>query len=157
MLLLAAVGMYAVTKSFNVADIAGYQGTLFLLLPGVFLGFVYILTIKLRKSPFDISTSHHAHQELVKGLTTEFSGPNLGFLEIAHWYETIFLLGFIYLFFASNWIIALIAIIVVYLLELAIDNTNARVKWQLVIKSSWAVTLILGAANIAILYMAGRV
>ena len=32
-----------------------------------FVGFLYILTIKLRKSPFDLSYSHHAHQELVKG------------------------------------------------------------------------------------------
>jgi len=128
-----------------------------ILLPGVFFGFIYILTIKLRKSPFDISTSHHAHQEIVKGVMTEFSGPNLGFIEVAHWYEMVFLLGFVFLFFAVNWIVALIAIIIVYLLELAIDNTNARVKWQLAVKSSWAVALILGAGNIAIIYLLGRV
>ena len=81
MFLLAAVGMYVVTKSFNVSDIAGFPGLIFILLPGVFLGFLYVLTIKLRKSPFDISTSHHAHQEIVKGVTTEFSGPALGFIE----------------------------------------------------------------------------
>jgi len=157
MLLLTAVGMYVVTRSFNVGDIAAYPGMLVVLLPGVFLGFLYILTIKLRKSPFDISTSHHAHQELVKGLTTEFSGPNLGYIEIAHWYETVFLLGLVFLFFATNWVVAFIAIIIVYLVELVIDNTNARVKWQLAIKSSWAVTLVLGALNIAALYLLGRV
>jgi len=157
MLLLAAVGMYVATNSFNVSDIAGFPTLLVLLLPGVFLGFVYILTIKLRKSPFDISTSHHAHQEIVKGVMTEFSGPNLGFIEVAHWYEVILMLGFVFLFFAASWILGIIAIIIVYLLELAIDNTNARVKWQLAMKSSWAVALILGAGNIAILYFLGRI
>ncbi len=157
MLLLAAVAMYVVTRSFNVSDIVGFPGFLVVLLPGVFLGFIYILTIKLRKSPFDISTSHHAHQEIVKGVTIEFSGPNLGFIEVAHWYEVVLLLGFVFLFFAVNWLVGIIAIIIVYLLELIIDNTNARVKWQLVVKSSWAVALIFGAANIAVLYFIGRV
>jgi formate hydrogenlyase subunit 4 len=156
MLLLTAVGMYVVTRSFDAIDIAGFPTLLVLLLPGVFLGFVYILTIKLRKSPFDISTSHHAHQEIVKGVTTEFSGPNLGFIEVAHWYEVVLMLAFVFLFFAANWILGIIAIIIVYLLELAIDNTNARVKWQLAVKSSWTIALVLGALNIAVLYLIGR-
>ena len=101
-------------------------GYLVILLPGVFFGFIYILTIKLRKSPFDISTSHHAHQEIVKGVMTEFSGPNLGFIEVAHWYEMVFLLGFVFLFFAVNWIVALIAIIIVYLLELSSSTIPMR-------------------------------
>ena len=157
MLLLAAVGMFVVTNSFDVSDIAGYPTLLVLLLPGMFFGVVYILTIKLRKSPFDISTSHHAHQEIVKGVTTEFAGPNLGFIEVAHWYEVVLMLGILFLFFASSWILALIALVIVYLLELVIDNTNARVKWQLAVKSSWAIAIVLGAANIAVLYLAGRV
>lgn len=156
MLLLTVVGMYVAAHSFDAIDIAGFPLPLILLLPGVFLGFVYILTFKLRKSPFDISTSHHAHQEIVKGVTTEFSGPNLAFIEVAHWYEVVLMLGFVFLFFATSWILALIAIIIVYLLELAIDNTNARVKWQLAVKSSWAIALVLGALNIAALYLIGR-
>ena len=131
MVILAAVGMYVVTKSFNVGTIASYTQPLVLFLPGIFIGFIYILTIKLRKSPFDISTSHHAHQEIVKGVTTEFSGPTLGLVEVTHWYETVLLLGFVYLFFAFNPSIAIIAIILVYMLELLIDNASARVKWQL--------------------------
>jgi len=71
-------------------------------LPGIFISILFVLTIKLRKSPFDLSTSHHAHQELVKGLTTEFSGSSLAMIEVAHWYENIMLLGFVYLFFASS-------------------------------------------------------
>lgn len=157
MVILAAVGMYVVTKSFSVGTIAGYTQPLVLFLPGIFAGFVFVLTIKLRKSPFDISTSHHAHQEIVKGVTTEFAGPSLGLIEVTHWYETVFLLGFVYLFFAFSPVIAVIAIIVVYLLELLIDNASARVKWQLVVKSSWAIAAIVGVVNLAVLYYFGVV
>jgi ech hydrogenase subunit B len=152
MVILTAVGMYAATKSFNVSDIAAATTPVVLLIPGIFLGFIYVLTIKLRKSPFDISTSHHAHQEIVKGVTTEFSGPSLGWIEITHWYETVFLLGFVWLFFAFSPVIAAIAVIVIYLFEILIDNTNARVKWQLAVKSSWAIAAVMGILNLAALY-----
>jgi formate hydrogenlyase subunit 4 len=155
MVIIAAVGMYVVTNSFNISTIASYPQPLVLFLPAIFLGFIYILTIKLRKSPFDISTSHHAHQEIVKGVTTEFSGPTLGLIEVTHWYETVFLLGFVYLFFAFSPLIGIIAVIVVYLLELLIDNASARVKWQLVMKSSWVIAALVGVANLAILYYLG--
>lgn len=152
MVILAAVGMFVVTKSFNVSDIAASTVPVVLFIPGIFLGFLYVLTIKLRKSPFDISTSHHAHQEIVKGITTEFSGPSLGLIEVAHWYETVFLLGFVYLFFGFNPVIAVIAVAVVYFFEILIDNTNARVKWQLAMRSSWAIAAIAGVVNLGVLY-----
>jgi ech hydrogenase subunit B len=152
MVILTAVGMFVATKSFNVSDIAATTTPVVLLIPGIFLGFLYVLTIKLRKSPFDISTSHHAHQEIVKGVTTEFSGPSLGLIEITHWYETVFLLGFVYLFFGFNPLIGVAAVIIVYLLEILIDNTNARVKWQFVVKSSWLIAAVVGVVNLAALY-----
>jgi len=152
MVILAAVGMFVATKSFNVSDIAASTTPVVLLIPGIFLGFLYVLTIKLRKSPFDISTSHHAHQEIVKGVTTEFSGPSLGLIEITHWYETVLLLGFVWLFFGFNPLIAVIAVIVVYLLEILIDNTNARVRWQMAVKSSWLIALVVSVINLAVLY-----
>jgi formate hydrogenlyase subunit 4 len=155
MVIIAAVGMYVVTKSFNVGTIASFPQPLVLFLPAIFIGFIYILTIKLRKSPFDISTSHHAHQEIVKGVTTEFSGPTLGLIEVTHWYETVFLLGFVYLFFAFSPLIGIIAVVLVYLLELLIDNASARVKWQLVMKSSWLIAAIVGVVNLAVLYYLG--
>ena len=155
MVIISAVGMYVVTNSFNISTIASYPQPLVLFLPAIFLGFIYILTIKLRKSPFDISTSHHAHQEIVKGVTTEFSGPTLGLIEVTHWYETVFLLGFVYLFFAFSPLIGLLAVVVVYLLELLIDNASARVKWQMVMKSSWVIAAIVGVVNLAILYYLG--
>ncbi len=148
--ILAVVGFYMVTGSFYVTDIATTTVPAILYLPGVFLGLAAILTIKLRKSPFDISTSHHAHQEIVKGVTTEFSGSTLGQIEIAHWYENIFLLGLVYLFFAWNPVIGIIAVAVTYVAEVFIDNITARVRWQAALKSGWLAAL-LGVANLLIL------
>lgn len=150
MIILAAVGLYMVSGSFYVNDIATSAVPAIVYLPGVFLGLLVILTIKLRKSPFDIATSHHAHQEVVKGVTTEFSGSTLGQIEIAHWYENIFLLGLVFLFFAWNPVIGIIAVAVTYAIEVFIDNVTARVRWQAALKSGW-LAAALGIANLAIL------
>lgn len=151
MVILTVVGMYMVTKSFNVVDIAMYDQPLLYTLPGIFLGFLFILTIKFRKSPFDISMSHHAHQEIVRGVITEFSGAELAMVEVAHWYENVFLLGIVALFFASNPIVAIILALATYLLEIFIDNNNSRLKWQSTLGSAWIVALVLGVGNIAFL------
>ena len=151
MLILAAMGMFMVTKSFHVSEIMAFSKPMFIFLPGVFFGFLFILTIKLRKSPFDLSTSHHGHQELVKGITTEFSGSTLAIIEIAHWYENILLLGFVYLFFAFNPIVAIVAVAATYILEVLIDNTYARLTWHFTVKSSWLVAGILGVTNLIVL------
>ena len=156
MVLLTAIGMYAVTSSFSITDIVASGMPLVFYLPGIFIGFVYILTIKLRKSPFDLSMSHHGHQELVKGLSTEFSGSTLAMIEVAHWYENIFLMGFVYLFFAWGWkwspLIAIAACIIIYFIEIYIDNSEARVKWQVALKTSWFVAITLGFVNLLVLY-----
>ena len=157
MVLLTAVGFYMVIGTFNVTDILSATRPAIIFLPGIFIGFVFILTLKFRKSPFDLSTSHHAHQELVKGLTTEFSGKTLAMMEIAHWYENVFLLGFVYLFVAyMSWVSVIIAVVVcllVYFLEVCIDNSFARMKWQIAINSSWIVCLAAGFVNIVVLYI----
>jgi ech hydrogenase subunit B len=152
MVLLTAIGFYVVTRSFNISDIVNTDRPLIVYLPGIFLGFIYILTIKLRKSPFDLSMSHHAHQELVKGLTTEFSGRTLGMIEIAHWYENVFLMGFVYLFFSWMPVLGVAVCVVVYLFEVLIDNSYARVKWQLALNTSWLVAATLGFVNLLVLY-----
>jgi ech hydrogenase subunit B len=147
-LLIAALGMYWMTKSFHVHDIAAFSHPLIMYLPGIFLSLLFILTIKFRKSPFDLSTSHHGHQELVKGLTTEFAGPSLAMVEVAHWYENILLLGIVYLFFAFNPVIAVAATFLTYVLEIAIDNIFARLTWQFTLASSWIVTAVVAVTNL---------
>ena len=152
MMLLAAVGLYEVAGSFDVYAILNCPHAPIVYLPGVFIGLAYVLTIKLRKSPFDLATSHHAHQELVKGLTTEFAGPSLAYFEIAHWYETILLLGMIFIFFGKYWFIGIIVTAIIYVIEILIDNINARIKWELMLLSAWVVTIILGVGNLMVLY-----
>jgi ech hydrogenase subunit B len=151
MVILVAIGMYQVAGTFKVADLVQLQKPLILYLPGVFVGFLYILTIKFRKSPFDLSMSHHAHQEIVRGITTEFSGPALALIEITHWYENVLLLGMVYLFFGFNPWIALGVTLATFLLEIFIDMNYARFKWQLTLASSWLFTAVAGVSNIIVL------
>ena len=157
MVLLTAIGFYMYCGSFAVRDILGGASMPFLPLIGIFLGFVFILTIKFRKSPFDLSMSHHAHQELVKGIATEFSGRTLALVEISHWYENIFLLGFVFLFFVNGtvlgYFLGLVVCIATYFLEVLIDNSFARMKWQFALKASWIVALVLGVVNLFVLYV----
>ena len=85
-----------------------------------------MLTIKLRKSPFDLSMSHHAHQEIVRGVTTEMSGPTLAKVEIMHWAENVLFLSWTAIFFVwanpASIALAVVVGIVAYFLEVFIDN-----------------------------------
>ncbi len=152
MVLLAAVGMYLVTRSFIVADIARHPAPVVLTLPGLFAGFVFILVFKMRKSPFDLSSSHHAHQEIVRGITTEFSGRTLALIEIAHWYESAVAFGMVALFFASIPWLAAAATAAVFFLVILVDNVFARVKWQLALASGWIAAAALGVGNILVVF-----
>ncbi len=152
LVLFAAVGMYLETRSFFVRDIAGFPQPLVLTLPGLFLGMVIALLFKMRKSPFDISASHHAHQEIVRGITTEFSGKTLGLIEVAHWYETAVALGMVALFFSALPWVAVVAVAVVFFLVILVDNVFARVKWQLALASGWITAAALGVGNILVVY-----
>ncbi|MCL5260418.1 MAG: NADH-quinone oxidoreductase subunit H [Gammaproteobacteria bacterium] len=153
MILFCVIGMGVVAKSFYVADIASFPKPLLIYLPGMFIGLLYVLTIKLRKSPFDLSTSHHAHQEIVKGITTEYSGSAMALIEIAHWYETVLILGLVYLFFATIPVVGVIIALLAYFFEIVIDNAFARTKWLYTLKSSWVVTLVFAFGNFLILEM----
>jgi formate hydrogenlyase subunit 4 len=156
MVIIMAIAYFMATGSFDVAAVLSAQQPVIAVLPFVFIGLLFILTTKLRKSPFDLSYSHHAHQELVKGVTTEMSGKTLALVEVMHWYENILFLGWVGLFMVwGSWVAALVVlagVALVYLFEILIDNNFARVKWDAMLKWSWAVTAVCGAANLAILY-----
>lgn len=155
MVLLLAVGYYLAVGSFDVEAILHVPTPIIGSCLGVFIGMLFILTIKLRKSPFDLSYSHHAHQDLVKGVTTEMSGKVLGQVEIMHWCENVLFLAWIALFFVWSNPVCIIAVVValflVYFLEIWIDNNFARVKWQMLLKSAWVVTLVFAGINVALL------
>lgn len=150
-LLLMVVGVYKATGSFMISEIFNHDKPLLFSLPLVFLAFLYVLTIKLRKSPFDFSTSHHGHQELIKGLTTEFSGTQLALIELTHWFDLVLLLGLITLFFAQPIWVGILIALASYFCEIVIDNVSARVTWQWMVKVTWIVGI--GAALVNIVWM----
>ncbi len=155
MVLLMAVAFFLATGSFNVAAVFEMDMPVITVIWLVFLGFLFILTIKLRKSPFDLSYSHHAHQELVKGITTEMSGPTLAKVEIMHWCESVLFLGWVGMFFVwgnpVSIVLGIVVALLAFFLEIWIDNNFARVKWQALLSSAWIVALIAGGVNIGIL------
>ncbi|MGO9019161.1 MAG: respiratory chain complex I subunit 1 family protein [Syntrophobacteraceae bacterium] len=152
-LLLLAIGIYAQNGTFLISTIVSNQQPLLLSLWPLFIAVLYVLTIKMRKSPFDISTSHHAHQEIVKGITTEYSGPFLALYHLAEWYEIVLVLGIVALFWANPIWIGLLIAFAAFLLELVVDNIAARMTARWMVRLSWSVGLILGILNIAYLYI----
>ena len=92
---------------------------------------------------------------MVKGLTTEFNGKMFAIVEITHWYESIFLMGMLALFFLNNkwWsvILAFVFVAVCYFIEILVDNTNARLKWKTMFDNTWIVTAVLGALNLIVI------
>jgi formate hydrogenlyase subunit 4 len=152
-LLLLAIAIYAQNGTFLISEIISRQQPLLQSLWPLFIAVLYVLTIKMRKSPFDISTSHHAHQEIVKGITTEYSGPFLAIYELAEWYEIVLVLGIIVLFWANPLWVGLLIALAAFLLELVVDNIAARMTARWMVRLSWSVGLTLGIINIAYLYI----
>ena len=152
-LLLLAIGIYAQNGTFLVSTILSNQEPLLLSLWPLFIAVLYVLTIKMRKSPFDLATSHHAHQEIVKGITTEYSGSFLALYHLAEWYEIVLVLGVIVLFWSNPIWIGLLIALAAFLLELVVDNIAARMTARWMVRLSWSVGLILGIINIAYLYI----
>ena len=155
MLLLMALGFYLNCGTFSIGEILKSSQMNFIYMPGIFVGLSYILLIKFRKSPFDLSVSHEAHQELIQGALTEISGRSLALIELAHWYENVFLLGFVYLFFAwtAPWspALGLFMCAFTYFGDILVDNCCSRVKWENMLASTWLVTLVAGFVNIMFL------
>lgn len=155
MILLMAVAFYLVAGTFDVAGVLSLDTPVLCGAWLAFLGLLFVLTIKLRKSPFDLSMSHHAHQEIVRGVTTEMSGPTLAKVEIMHWYENVLFMGWVGMFFVwanpASIALAIVVVLAVYFLEIWIDNNFARVKWQAMLKSAWLVALVAGGVNVAVL------
>jgi ech hydrogenase subunit B len=149
-LVFAAIAM--VTGSFKVSAVFGQAKPLLYDIPLMFIVLGYALTIKLRKSPFDISACHHAHQEVVRGVYTEYSGPYLALIEIAHWYEVILVLGFCALFWATSVTGMIVLVAITYFAELIVDNVTARLTWRWMLKSAVGMGVVLTVINMLWLY-----
>lgn len=151
--LLTAVGLYLTRGSFLVSAAERSGTPLIASLPLQFAALLIVLTIKLRKSPFDFSTSHHGHQEIIKGLTMEFSGAQLAVIEIGEWLETVLLLGVVGLYWAVPWYAGALLALAAYFLEIAVDNISARTTWSWMLKFVAVFGLGASVVNIVWLYL----
>lgn len=153
-LILVFVGFAMCTGSFMLADVFTQQQPLLLKMPLLFLALGYALTIKLRKSPFDISASHHGHQELVRGVQTEYSGPFLALIEVGHWFDMVLILGLCAVFWHTSIIGMFLLMVASLFTEILIDNITARLTWQWMLKKSLLVGMGLALVNLLWLYVA---
>jgi ech hydrogenase subunit B len=153
LLALFVVGVYLATGSFMVRDIFRMEQPLLLTLPLFAVTQILVLAMKMNKSPFDISSSHHAHQEIVRGILTEFSGPYLGVIELTHWYELVLLLGMTALLWANNlWVGSALAI-GSYFVVIVIDSITARMTWRWTLRVGWGIGIPLAVINLMMVYL----
>jgi len=152
LIILVFVGIALKTGSFSIAAVYELDKPLLFSMPLLFLALGVALTIKMRKSPFDISASHHGHQEIVRGVYTEYTGPQLAMLEVAHWLDVVLILGLCSLFWSTSWIGMLILLAVTYFAELLVDNISSRMTWQWMLTRVLAPTMLLCIVNILWLY-----
>ncbi len=143
-LIMMAVGFFMVNGSFDIAVIREHGASiasLFLL----FLAYLMVIPIKLKKSPFDAT---EAHQEIVGGVEIEFSGIFFEFLYMAKWLEYIFAYLLLMLFAGDNILLGIGLFIGVFLLVNLVDNATARIKMKHLIKIVLGLGLILGMCNL---------
>jgi len=136
LLLLVVIAYGSLSGGFSAAAMNGGDPAVFAL-PTLGLTLGVLLAVALRKSPFDLATSHHAHQELVKGSTTELAGPWLALAELGHWYEAAFILVLIALAAGGSPILAAGLVLATYLVAVIVDNTVPRGTWQAALALGW--------------------
>lgn len=151
-LLFYILGMYMVTGSFKISSINSSSKALIVYLPLIFISMLFIMGVKFKKSPFDFSTSHHAHQELVKGIFTEFSGPAMALVELTHWYEYVLLLSLMFMFWKQNIIMGILISAFTFLMVIVVDNISARLNWQWLFRVTWTFVIGLSVINIVYVY-----
>jgi ech hydrogenase subunit B len=152
-LILYALAIFLLTGTFNLSALDNATSPLLIYIPLIFISMLFVMNIKFKKSPFDYSTSHHAHQELVKGMLTEYSGPGLAGIEIGHFFEYVFLLALMFLFWNVNIVIGLLLVVIAFLFVIIMDNITARIYWQWMLKMSWTILLIISVVNILAIYI----
>ena len=152
-MVLLVIGVYLMNNSFMVKDLTDTGKPLLFSLPLIFVAFLIAMTIKLQKSPFDFSTSHHAHQEIVKGITIEYSGKYLAVIEITHCYKVVLVLTFVAMFWATNIVIGILLALLCYFGEIIVDNAFARLRVFWMFRYMWTVAFVLALTNIIWIYL----
>ncbi len=143
-LIMMAVGFFLLNGTFDISQIRDNSPAIISLLP-LFLAFLLVMPIKLKKSPFD---AVEAHQEIVGGVEIEFSGVFFEFLYMAKWLEYIFIYALLLLFVGDSILLGIILTIVIFLLINLVDNSTARIKINHLIKIVLTIGLTLGMLNL---------
>lgn len=143
-LIMIAVGFFLQNGSFDISVIRQNDSqilSLFLL----FLAFVLIIPIKLKKSPFDAS---EAHQEIVGGVEIEFSGVFFEFIYMTKWLEYVFIYLLLLLFAGNNIFLMAVLAAGVFLAVNLVDNATARIKMKHLIQIVLSIGITLGIINL---------
>lgn len=128
-LIAAAIGVFFVTGSFKLTDVFQLPRMLIVDMPLIFIAFAAVLSVKLRKP----------------AASFVFYGPALAVAELGRWVETVFLLGFAGVFFATNLPLAVLAALIVYL--------GSCVTWQMSRQWNWMHIFFLCLVNLAWLFI----
>jgi ech hydrogenase subunit B len=147
LMVLTAICVQVITGTFLVEGIFEYGRPLLLVVPAAYVAQQLVLVIDMKKSPFDVAGSGHAHQELVRGVYTEFSGYTLALVEAAHWTKLVFILSLISLFWAQNLLVGAGLALLLWFLAILIDNVYPRLNWKTMLKTTWSVGFFLILAN----------
>jgi ech hydrogenase subunit B len=154
-MLLVYVAIFLVTGSFTIKGIYVYGQPLFMVLPLALVALMFVLVIEMKKSPYDVSGSGHAHQELVRGVFTEFSGYTMALIELGHWTKLATTLMIFSLFWAPNPVIGGVISLAMFFLALVVDNIYPRLTWQKMLRTTWSVGFALVLLNLAALVFGG--
>lgn len=147
-LVLLILAVYLQNNSFLGAKVLENDTPLIYSMPLMFISLLFVIAIEFEKSPFDVASSHHAHQEIVKGTTLEFSGPFLGLIEVAHAYEMAMFFGLMVAFWHTSLIMGIVLALVGFILVLLMDNICARLTSWWMVRFMWTIPLTLSLANL---------
>ena len=151
--LVMILALYLRNGSFLGSALFSKSEPLLISMPLMFLAFLCAIAIEMEKSPFDLASSHHAHQEVVKGVTLEYSGPFLGIIEIAHFYEIAFFFGLMMAFWHTCFIMAVIVALAGLIFMTVLDNSFARLTPNWMLRFMWTVPLSMALANLIWLWV----
>ncbi|MBU0632710.1 NADH-quinone oxidoreductase subunit H [bacterium] len=143
-LVMLSVGFFMLNGSFDISVIREHTSSIFPLFL-LFLAFLLVIPIKLKKSPFDAS---EAHQEIVGGVEIEFSGVFFEFIYMAKWLEYVFIYLLLLLFAGNNIILGAGLAVAVFFLVNLVDNSTARVKMVHLVKIVLGIGVTLGMLNL---------
>jgi len=144
-LILIAVSVFMITGSFETTSIFSFSQPLLYKMPLAFIALLLILPVKLKKSPFDVA---EAHQEITGGVELEFSGIFYEAVYTAKWLDQVFCYTLVYLFGASDPLLGLGLVVLVFFYLNALDNSSARVSYKQMLRFSLMVVLPVAFINL---------